>query len=106
MDDLLDQPMPAHAGADIEDRPPGRRQHRADLGRGLVECTDQGRRIIGLRIELESADRRSNRRTNTVAGDLQVAGPLPLHHRAKTRSIVAGADSGSSRIAASTVTSR
>jgi hypothetical protein len=59
------------------------RQHCADLGRGLVDRTDQERRIIELGIELETANRRRHRRTHAVTGDLQIARPLPLHNRAE-----------------------
>ena len=106
-DDRLGQAVAADARPDIERRPPGRGQHGPDLADGLVEGTGHGpQRPRPSGSSSQGPGRVGDRDENPVARDLQVSRPLPADHVAQHPIDDLRRRGGSSRIAASTVTSR
>ena len=105
-DHHLGQSVTPQPRADVERGPFGRGQHGANLADHLVEGIGLGEPRLGLQLEHQPGARRGDFRVNPVAGYFQVSRPLRRTTLCKTRSIVSGADTGSSRMAASIVTSR
>ena len=76
--DLLGQTMPAHTGTDIEDRSPG----VASITPISAAASSSAPINDGESSDVGSSSRRptgGDRRTDAVARNLQVTGPLPLH---------------------------
>ncbi len=75
--------MTADHDAHVKSRPLRRREHRFDLGHGLVDRAGQGRARLGRALARQRPRRIGDRYRHPVPRDLQVTGPLRLDHAAQ-----------------------